>query len=145
MLPHAKLITPQYSSTHIRTERPIPFHFCCPCMWFLHALMTFPCSVGVPAENPSADPRNVEPLLYQQAPALATLPNCTQYSEALASETSSGGSDTDILRLKAGTLVNFLDWALPEGPRQAPSGAHVRPAGIYLLLSVNVLDRFRCI
>ncbi|CAM9801483.1 unnamed protein product [Ectocarpus sp. 6 AP-2014] len=48
---------------------------------------------------------------------------CSKYSEALASETSSGGSDTDILRLKAGTVVNFLDWALPEAlPLQAPIG-----------------------
>ncbi|CAM9367872.1 unnamed protein product [Ectocarpus fasciculatus] len=48
---------------------------------------------------------------------------CSKYSEALASDTSSGGSDTDVLRLKAGTVVNFLDWALPEAlPRQAPIG-----------------------
>lgn len=57
---------------------------------------------------------------------------CMQYSEALSTATSSGGSDTDILRLKAGTVVNFLDWALPEAPlpQQPPSGAlsrHVIP------------------
>lgn len=49
---------------------------------------------------------------------------CIQYSEALSTATSSGGSDTDILRLKAGAVVNFLDWALPEAPfpQQPPSG-----------------------
>lgn len=35
-------------------------------------------------------------------------------------ETSSGGSDTDTLRLQAGTIVDFLDWALPETARPAP-------------------------
>lgn len=44
-----------------------------------------------------------------------------QYGEALVLETSSGGSDTDTLRLQAGTIVDFLDWALPETPRPPPS------------------------
>ncbi|CAM9771572.1 unnamed protein product [Ectocarpus sp. 12 AP-2014] len=55
---------------------------------------------------------------------------CSKYSEALASETSSGGTDTDILRLKAGTVVNFLDWALPEAlPQQAPIGGSAQYVG----------------
>eukprot|EP00903_Cladosiphon_okamuranus_P018908 g17390.t2 len=62
--------------------------------------------------------------------ALALCSNaCGKYSEALSTATSSGGSDTDILRLKAGTVVNFLDWALPEAPlpQQPPSGIGFSP------------------
>ncbi|CAM9708136.1 unnamed protein product [Pylaiella littoralis] len=52
---------------------------------------------------------------------------CSKYSEALALDTSSGGSDTDVLRLKAGSLMNFLDWALPEIPKQPPNGVGFSP------------------
>lgn len=43
-----------------------------------------------------------------------------QYTEALTLDTSSGGSDADTLRLKAGTIVDFLDWVLPEAVQPAP-------------------------
>eukprot|EP00752_Nemacystus_decipiens_P011360 g10094.t1 len=68
------------------------------------------------------------PGLVQEALALCSNA-CSKYSEALSTATSSGGSDTDILRLKAGTVVNFLDWALPEVPlpQQSPSGVGFPP------------------
>ncbi|CAM9368299.1 unnamed protein product, partial [Hapterophycus canaliculatus] len=65
---------------------------------------------------PSPSPGSV-----QEAFALCS-DACSKYSRALSLETSGGGSDTDILRLKAGTVVNFLDWALPEAPQQLPTG-----------------------
>lgn len=37
-----------------------------------------------------------------------------QYAEALNLESSSGGSDTETLLSRAGVVVDFLDWALPE-------------------------------
>ncbi|CAM9661957.1 unnamed protein product [Ascophyllum nodosum] len=51
---------------------------------------------------------------------------CAKYSEALAVETSSGGSDVDTLRLKAGAVIEFLDWALPEAPSPEPVGEFVQ-------------------
>lgn len=57
-----------------------------------------------------------------------------QYSEALDLDTSSGGSDTDVLRLKAGTVVNFLDWALPEAPQQTPFGASITHLGSVMFI-----------
>lgn len=57
--------------------------------------------------------------LLQEALALCSNA-CSKYAEALVLETSTGGSDTDTLRLQAGTIVDFLDWGLPETPRAAP-------------------------
>ncbi|CAN0055792.1 unnamed protein product, partial [Laminaria digitata] len=66
-------------------------------------------SVGRGGDGPS-------PGLLQEALALCSNA-CGKYGEVLVLETSSGGSDTDTLRLQAGTIVDFLDWALPETPR----------------------------
>ena len=59
-------------------------------------------------------------------------------------ETSTGGSDTDTLRLQAGTIVDFLDWALPETPRAAPfngtfrvSDSGVAPFSLVLFMFVE--------
>lgn len=52
-----------------------------------------------------------------------------KYSEALELDTSSGGSDADTLRLKAGVIVDFLDWALPQRPLHSPSMGEVFTPG----------------
>lgn len=46
-----------------------------------------------------------------------------QYTEALTLDTCNGESDTDTLRLKAGVVVDLLDWALPDAsPSSTPCG-----------------------
>ena len=53
-------------------------------------------------------------------------------------ETSSGGSDTDTLRLQAGAIIDFLDWALPETPRSAPFNGTF-PDSCFLLAPLSVV------
>ncbi|CAM9186080.1 unnamed protein product [Ectocarpus sp. 13 AM-2016] len=88
----------------------------------LSSMMQIVMDDGATAERSSGEHSPPPPPSSLVQEALGLCSNaCSKYSEALASETSSGGSDTDILRLKAGTVVNFLDWALPEAlPQQAP-------------------------
>lgn len=65
-----------------------------------------------------------------------------QYGEALVLETSTGGSDTDTLRLQAGTIVDFLDWALPETPRPTPFNGTFRVSDFVVAPFSVVLFRF---